>query len=99
MISITLQFLKYSVISLIIKLNKHFLQIFTPIINQIREIKAKGSMFSMRSMYIYDPFDVRNISELNSFYSFLIVLIYENLPLIPPIPHKPPDLPIPKIQN
>lgn len=56
-------------------------------------------MFSMPSMYIYNPIDVQNISALNSFYSLLIVLIYENLPLIPPFPNQPPDLRIPEIQN
>lgn len=55
----------------------------------------------MRSMYIYDPFDihVRNISPLNLFYYLLGVLNYKNLPLIPLVPNQPPDLRIPEIKN
>lgn len=55
----------------------------------------------MRSMYIYDPFDihVRNISPLNLFYHLLGVLNYKNLPLIPLVPNQPPDLRIPEIKN
>lgn len=63
------------------------------------KIKAKGINVYMRSMYIYDPFDIRNISPLNSFYYLLGVLNYKNIPLIALVPNQPPDLRIPEIKN
>lgn len=78
---------------------KHFLADINVDNNSNNENKSEGMNVYMRSMYIYDPFDVRNISPLNSFYYLLGVLNYKNIPLIPLVPNQPPDLRIPEIKN